>query len=92
MAERRRMSKRPAGSVTCDGGTLTVIDESQIGARRVDLRCQCGRRHTIDATPAVKIAIEHATVGALSLPAGEYRAVVNIGHSGQVLSAQLVKD
>ena len=46
----------------------------------------------IDATPVVRIAIEEATRGALDLPAGDYHAVVNIGHSGAILSAQLVRD
>ena len=88
----RRLSKRLAGSVTCDGQLLTVIDESAITARRVELHCQCDRRHMIDVTPAVRIAIDEATRGALSLPEGDWRAVVNIGHTGTVLSAQLLKD
>lgn len=89
----RRMSKRQAGSVICDGGPLTVIDRAAIGARRVECSChRCGKITVIDVTPAVKMAIDEAARGALSLPAGDYRAVVNIGHSGQVLSAQLVSD
>lgn len=88
----RRMTKRQAGSVICDGGPLTVIDEAAIAPRRIELRCQCNRQHMIDATPAVRIAIEEATRGALDLPAGDYHAVVNIGHSGAILSAQLVRD
>ena len=88
----RRMTKQPAGSVTCDGGALTVIDESAITPRRMELRCQCNRQHMIDVTPAVRIAIDEATRGGLALPEGDWRVVVNIGHSGAILSAQLLKD
>lgn len=92
-AKPRRMTKRQAGSVTCDGGPLTVIDQAAIKARRVECSChRCGKLTVIDITPAVKMAIDEAARGALALPAGDYYAVVNIGHSGQVLSAQLVRD
>ena len=53
-AKPRRMTKRQAGSVICDGQPLTVIDEAAITPRRVELRCQCDRRHMIDVTPAVR--------------------------------------
>jgi hypothetical protein len=46
----------------------------------------------IDVTPAVRIAIDEATRGALILPAGDWRAVVNVGYTGAELSAQLIKD
>ena len=89
----RKLAKQAAGSVTCDGGPLTVIDQAAITARRVECSChRCGKLTMIDLTPAVRMAIDEAARGALSLPAGDYHAVVNIGHSGQVLSAQLVKD
>ena len=87
----RKLSKQPAGSVICDGGTLTVIDQAAITARRVELACQCGRRHMIDATPAVKMAIENATRGALDLPAGDYDAMIVTGHAGTFLSGVLLK-
>ena len=87
----RRMSKQAAGSVTCDGQPLTVIDESAITPRRVELRCQCDRRHMIDLTPAVRMAIDEVTRGALSLPEGDWRVTLNIGYDGAVLSAQLIR-
>ena len=37
-AKPRRMTKRQAGSVICDGQPLTVIDQSAITPRRVELR------------------------------------------------------
>ncbi len=93
MATPRRMTKRQAGSVICDGQPLTVIDQAAIGARRVECSCRrCGKITVIDVTPSVRMAIDEAARGGLSLPAGDYHAVVNIGHSGQVLSAQLVRD
>ena len=47
----------------------------------------------IDVTPASEEwQLDEAARGALSLPPGDYRAVVNIGHSGAALSAQLLKD
>lgn len=92
MATKRRLTKQPAGSVTCDGQVLTVIDEAALGARRIAVACQCGRRHMIDAAPAVQGAIDAATVGALALPSGEYRAIANVGYNGRVLSIQLVRD
>ena len=92
MTNPRRMAKRQVGSVTCDGGPLTVIDEAAIRPRRVEVRCQCDRQLMIDVTPAVKMAINEATVGAFQLPAGDYHAVVNIGYGGAVLSAQLLLD
>lgn len=87
----RKMSKQAAGSVTCDGQPLTVIDESAITPRRVELRCQCDRRHMIDLTPAVRMAIDEVTRGALSLPEGDWRVTLNIGYDGAVLSAQLIR-
>lgn len=91
-AKPRRMTKRQAGSVICDGQSLTVIDLGAVTTRRIELRCQCDRRHMIDVTPAVRIAIDEATRGALILPAGDWRAVVNVGYTGAELSAQLIKD
>ncbi len=93
MTTPRRMTKRQAGSVTCDGGTLTVIDKSAIVSVRVEVSCnRCGKITMVDVMPAAIICIDQATRGALTLPAGDYHAVVNVGHSGQVLSAQLVRD
>ena len=68
-----------------------MVDESAITPRRVELRCQCDRRHVIDVTPAVKIAIDEAARGALSLPEGDWRVTLNIGYDGAVLSAQLIR-
>ena len=90
-AKPRRMTKRQAGSVICDGQPLTVIDESAITPRRVELRCQCDRRHMIDVTPAVRMAIDDVTRGALALPQGDWRVTLNIGYDGAVLSAQLIR-
>ena len=88
----RKLAKQAAGSVICDGQPLTVIDQAAITARRVECSChRCGKLTMIDVTPAVRMAIDEATRGALALPAGEYRAVVNVGYDGAVLSAQLVK-
>ena len=91
MAAKRRMTKQAAGSLTCDGAPLTVIDEAAITTRRVELRCQCDRRHMIDVTPAVRIAIDEATVGAFQLPAGDYEALVVYGHAGTFISGVLRK-
>lgn len=91
-AKPRRMTKRAVGSVTCSGEQLTVIDAAAIAPRRVEVHCPCNRRHVVDVTPAVRIAIDEAVRGVLDLPAGDYRVVVNIGHSGAVLSAQLLLD
>lgn len=89
----RKLSKQQAGSVICDGQPLTVIDQAAIGARRVECSChRCGKVTVIDITPAVKMAIEGAARGALDLPQGDWRAVVNVGYDGAVLSAQLVRD
>lgn len=89
----RKLAKQAAGSVTSDGGPLTVIDLAAITARRVECSChRCGKVREIDVTPAVRMAIDEATRGALGLPAGDYHAVVNVGYDGAVLSAQLVRD
>ena len=89
-AKPRKMTKQAAGFVTCNGGALTVIDESAITTRRVVVRCQCNRQLMIDVTPAIKMAIDEVTRGGLTLPEGDWRVVVNLGHSGVVLSAQLL--
>jgi hypothetical protein len=88
------MTKQPAGSVICDGQPLTVIDPAAIMPKRIEVTCDCGcrRKRVIDVTPAVKLAFEEAARGVLHLPDGAYRAIVNVGYSGQALSVQLVKD
>ena len=89
----RKLTKQAAGSVSCDGQPLTVLDESAIGARRVECSCsRCGKRTVLDVTPAVKLAIDEAARGALALPEGDWRVTLNIGYDGAVLSAQRVKD
>ncbi len=88
----RRLAKQQAGSVSCNGQPLTVIDRAAIGARRVECSChRCGKVTVIDITPAVKIAIDEAARGVLSLPEGDYRVTLNIGYDGAVLSAQLTR-
>lgn len=89
----RKLSKRQAGSVICDGQPLRVIDESAITPRRVECSCKrCGKLTTIDVMPAVLMAIGEATRGALALPKGAYHVTLNIGYDGAVLSAQLLTD
>ena len=46
----------------------------------------------IDVTPAVRMAIDEATRGALALPQGDYAQWSTFGYDGAVLSAQLVRD
>lgn len=88
----RKLAKQAAGSVICDGQTLTVIDEAAITARRVEVSCKrCGQVREIDITPAVKKAIEGAARGVLVLPEGDYQVSLIVGYDGAVLSAQLVK-
>ena len=88
----RKLSKQPAGSVICDGGTLTVIDQAAITARRVEVSCKrCGQVREIDITPAVKKAIGDAARGVLALPEGDYQVSLIVGYDGAVLSAQLVR-
>ena len=89
----RRMTKRQAGSVTCDGGPLTVIDEDAITPKRIEVTCDCGckQKRVIDVTPAVKMAIEEATRGAFQMPAGDYEALIVTGHAGTFLSGVLRK-
>ena len=87
----RKLAKQAAGSVICDGQPLTVIDQAAITARRVEVSChRCGKIREIDITPAVRMAIDEAARGVLSLPEGDWRVNLNIGHDGAVLSAQLV--
>lgn len=89
----RRLSKRQVGSVICDGAPLTVIDESAITPKRIEVTCDCGcqRKRVIDVTPAVRTAIEEAARGAMDLPAGDYQALVVFGHAGTFLSGVLRK-
>ena len=88
----RKLAKQAAGSVICDGQPLTVIDRAAITARRVEVSChRCGKVTVIDLTPAVRLAIEEAARGALSLPQGDWRVTLNIGYDGAVLSAQLIR-
>ena len=88
----RKLSKQPAGSVICDGQTLTVIDQAAITARRVEVSChRCGKVTAVDVTPAVKLAIEGAARGVLALPEGDYQVSLIVGYDGAVLSAQLVR-
>lgn len=88
---KRRMSKQRAGSVTSDGGPLTVIDEAAITPKRIEVKCQCGRRHEFDVTRAVKLAIDESAVGGFEFPAGNYEALVMIGHAGTFVSGMLRK-
>ena len=92
MATVRKMTKQQAGSVICDGGPLTVIDQAAIGARRVECSCKrCGKITVIDVTPAVKMAIDEAARGAFQMPAGDYEALIVTGHAGTFLSGVLRK-
>lgn len=88
---KRKMHKQPAGSVSCDGQPLTVIDAAAIRPKQVALRCQCGKAHRLDITQAVQQAIASVAVGALCLPDGDWRIVLNIGYTGAVLSAQVLR-
>ena len=100
----RRMTKRPAGSLTCDGDTSTVIDAKRLPRRFiVEVRtpyraeCECGRevcgtaRKQIDIAPQIMQAVDEAVVGAFELPQGSYEAMVVLGHRGDFISGVMRK-
>ena len=100
----RRMTKRPAGSLSSDGDRSTVIDAKRLPRRFiVEVRtpyrteCECGRevcgtaRKQIDIAPQIMQAVDEAVVGAFELPAGSYEALVVCGHAGTFLSGVLRK-
>ena len=104
MATVRRMTKRQAGSVSCDGDVSTVIDGKRLPRRlvivvRTPYRAQCEYGHEvcgtvrkeIDIAPQIKQAVEESIVGAFQLPAGSYEAMIVEGYRGDFISGVMRK-
>lgn len=104
MTSKRRMIKASTGSFGSDGDVSTVIDAKQLPQQRlVEVRvpyqvrcgCGCGRmvsgeaRSIIDIAPAILEAVDNATTGEFSVPAGSYEAQVVSGYRNDFLSGVL---
>lgn len=105
MTTKRRMSRRTAGSVICDGDTVTAIDTKQLPARLViELRIpyrhvcyDCGReqpgeaRGKLDIAEDIQQAVMNAVIGAFQLPAGSYQVELVLGYRGDYFSSIMRK-